>query len=828
MSLRDRVESFFALWSEYVIQHSKLILLLVIVVTAIIVPQIRHATMDLSVDSFLTKTDPSVAAYDAFREQFGYGDYCVVTIASEGDFFTLDNLQRLRALHEDLEQNVPHLETITSLVNVRHTRGEGDELIVQELRELWPSSEADIPAFRKLVLNNPVYTGSLVSSDGHLASVVLEPASYSEAALVGNDDEQSGFDNDESTPESSHTLSREDYLTPDEESDFAKNLLEIADKHQQDSFTIYSSGTHVVNYSMSEDMGMEMGRSTMLGLAIIALLLYLLFRRFSGVWMPLLVVSLSTMVTIALMPIFGFAINGNTQILPTFLLAIGVADSVHILSVFYKLYDNGEEKLSAIVNAMKSTSVAVVMTSLTTAAGLLSFAAADLLPIRSLGIFGAIGALLALYYTIVLLPALLTILPVRRRSKQQDNTLNKSRVLKVIDSSIFALGDFGVRRAHGVLLVSLLLTGVAVVGLSKVQFSHDPIRWYPENHPIRVASELMDNTMNGALSMQVILDSQKENGLYDPAFLQLMDEAKTLIESRQVNTTQAKQATSIVEVVKETHRALNGGDEAYYLIPDDRSTVAQELFLFETSSAEDLGDFTDSSFQLGRFTVQIPWTNVIGYAEYINTLQAELEEKVSASGVPDVSVTITGLIVIFSQTVKALLTSMTNSYAVAFLLVGLLMFLLMGSLRGGLLAFIPNVLPIIFSVGLMGWMNIPLNMMTAMAGCIIIGISVDDTIHFMHHYRRYAAREADPRRAVHHTLAVVGRAIVFTSVVLVGGFIVHVFDTFSAARDFGILLSFSIVIALLSNLLLAPALMTVFWRNNAPQHHNDSITQSAQ
>ena len=180
----------------------------------------------------------------------------------------------------------------------------------------------------------------------------------------------------------------------------------------------------------------------------------------------------------------------------------------------------------------------------------------------------------------------------------------------------------------------------------------------------------------------------------------------------------------------------------------------------------------------------------------------------------------TGLIAIFARTVNALLTSMINSYAIAFLLVGLLMFLLMGSFRGGILAFIPNVLPIIFSVGMMGWMEIPLNMLTAMAGCIIIGISVDDTIHFMHHYRRYAVQESDPRLAVRRTLKVVGRALVFTSVVLVGGFIVHVFDTFSAARDFGILLSFSIIVALLSNLLLAPALMSVFWRQDASEEIN--------
>ncbi len=816
MTLRQRTESVFEAWSEYVVQHCWLVLVLVSIFTGLIVPQIRHGTVDLSIESFLSKNDPSVAEYDAFVAQFGSESFGMVTVETKESVFTLENLQRLRALHEDLEANTPYLEEITSLVNVRHTRGEEDLLIVEELDELWPASEAELPAFRALVLSNPAYVGNLVSSNGRLSSVILEPNSYSTTAQGEFGAEADDFDEfaEESTSEQQE-LSREDYLSPDEEAAFSKALLEMRDRHQRDDFRIHVSGLPVANYSMATEMGSAMRRDMLLGLSVISVLLYLLFRRISGVLLPLLAVWLSMVVTLSLFPVFGYPFNGNTQILPTFLLAVGIADAVHILAVFYKLYDHGMEKKAAIIAAMKNTSIAVVMTTVTTAAGLVSFASSGLMPIRSLGVFGSIGVLLALYYTVALVPALLAVLPVRRRTLSDGDEPMEYPLLALIDRVIFALGDFGVRHARGILIFALGVSFFALAGVAQIQFSHDPLRWYDIDNPTRVAAELVDAEMSGAQTMQVILDTGRENGVYEPKFLELLDEAKRHIESRQVNTTHARQAISILSVVKETHKALNGGDEAFYRVPAERETVAQELLLFESSGADDIEDFTDSTFQFARFSVLLPFTNVIGYEEYIDTMHAELSEMVRASGQHEVTVSITGVMVVFARTLTALLHSTIKSYGLAFGMVGILMILLMGGLRRGMLAFTPNIIPILFAVGMMGWLGIPLNMLTSMVGCIVIGIAVDNTIHFMHHYRKISEQEPNPQKAVRGTLESVGRALTFTSIVLVGGFIVHILDEFSTSRHFGILLCFSIIIALLANLVLAPALMTTFWRRDS-------------
>lgn len=816
MTLRQRTEAAFEAWSEYVVHHCWLVLVLVSVFTGLIVPQIRHGTVDLSIESFLSKNDPSVADYDAFVALFGSESFGMVTVETKESVFTLENLRRLRTLHEDLEANTPYLEKITSLVNVRHTRGEEDLLIVEELDELWPTSEAELPAFRALVLSNPAYVGNLISSNGRLSSVILEPNSYSTTSQGEFGAEADDFDEfAEDSASEQQELSRADYLSPDEEAAFSKALLKMRDRHQRDDFRIHVSGLPIANYSMATEMGAAMQRDMLLGLSLISVLLYLLFRRISGVLLPLLAVWLSMLVTLALFPVFGYPFNGNTQILPTFLLAVGIADAVHILAVFYKLYDGGMEKKAAIIAAMKNTAIAVVMTTVTTAAGLLSFASSDLMPIRSLGIFGSIGVLLALYYTVALVPALLAILPVRRRTHGDGDEPREYPLLALIDRAIFTLGDFGVRHARGMLVFAIGVSLFALAGVAQVEFSHDPLRWYNKDNPTRVAAELVDAEMSGAQTMQVLFDTGRENGVYEPEFLEFLDEAKRHIESRQVNTTGARQAISILSVVKETHKALNGGDEAFYRIPAKRETVAQELLLFESSGADDIEDFTDSTFQFARFSVLLPFTNVIGYEEYIDTIHAELTEMAHASGQHEVTVTMTGVMVTFARTLTTMLHSTIRSYGLAFGMVGILMVLLMGSLRRGLLAFTPNIIPILFAVGMMGWLGIPLNMLTSMVGCIVIGIAVDNTIHFMHHYRKISEQEPDPQKAVRGTLESVGRALTFTSIVLVGGFIVHIFDEFSTSRHFGMLLSVSIIIALLTNLVLAPALMVTFWRRDS-------------
>ncbi len=317
--------------------------------------------------------------------------------------------------------------------------------------------------------------------------------------------------------------------------------------------------------------------------------------------------------------------------------------------------------------------------------------------------------------------------------------------------------------------------------------------------------------MDGSIDAQILLVFDKENSLHEPNVLAAIEEIEEVVKNHRYKETQANEVISILSVVKETHQSLNQNDSSYFVIPDKREAIAQELLLFENSGSEDVLDFTNSDFSTARLNLIAPWSDVLNYKNYLRELRKKIEYTLNKYQLEHVGITFTGLVAIFGETVFTMLEGTVTSYGLAFCFVAILMILLMGNIKHGLLAFSPNVTPILITLGMMGWVGIPLNAFTSLLGCIVIGISVDDTIHFMHHFRRYAQETNDVREAVKKTLDLCGRAITFTSIVLVGGFIVHVTGMLSVNKQFGILLSFAILIALFANLILAPALMTLFW-----------------
>lgn len=816
--LRTKTETVFAWWARLMVNHPRLALLLILGVTFAIIPQLRHTRTDFSTEAYLPKHDDAVLKYDEFRYQFGQSGYGLVTIETPESVFTLENLQRIKALQEDIEKNVPHIDEINSLVSTQHTLGNQEGLVVKDLVELWPATEADMPAFRKMVMDNPAYLDNMISGNGRITSLIITLDNYTDEGSSSSVDELvAGFDDAapvEKTAEQKRDRSK--FLKPTEETDFARLLMEVAEKHEAPGFKVHVSGQPIINYQMATDLGESMQRDTGLGMLVLAILLFCLFHRISGVLMPLMIVFLTVLTTLALMPLFDIPFMGSAQIIPVFLLAVGIADSMHILAVFYRRYDEGHDKKEAILFTMEHTALAVLMTSVTTAAGLFSFVLADLRPTQMLGIFGGTGTMLALFYTISLLPALLMVLPIKRRPITHEHSTGITHaILQTVDRLVYGLSGFGIRHAKAVFAGTLLLAVFSLIGISKVYFSHDPVRWYPKDHPTRVTAELIDNELSGSLSLEVIFDSGEDNGLYNPEFLKLLERCETRALAYQPGEQDIKKTSSILTVVKENHKILHEGRADYYRIPDTREETAQELLLFENAGSDDLEEFTDSNFRIARVAMLMPFQNMFGMKEYLEGLNKIFNEEIAASGLQGVTVHTTGIIMIFAKTLLVMLWGTISSYFQSFLLVGALMFMMMGNLRTGMLAFGPNMIPVILTIGMMGWIGMPLDLLTSMLGCIVIGIAVDDTIHFMHHYRNYASQGYDPETAVRKTLDIAGRAIVFTSVVLVGCFLIHMTDTFVTSKNFGFLLSFALATALICNLLVVPALMKLFWKEAA-------------
>ena len=467
--------------------------------------------------------------------------------------------------------------------------------------------------------------------------------------------------------------------------------------------------------------------------------------------------------------------------------------------MFFKEFNANGDKAKAISFSLGHSGLAIVMTSLTTAAGLLSFVTASIAPIADLGVFAASGVMIALVNTLVLLPALLMIIPL----KPQQKAISRSEKM---DKFLLMIADFTFDHAKKIVALGAVIVVVFTYFASSVEFKHDPLSWQPDDSPIKIATKTVDHELRGSVTMEVIIDTKKENGLYNSELLTKIDNLVHQAEELKTEKHFVGKGWSVADILKEIHRALHENKPEYYAVTKNDKLIPQEFLLFENSGSDDLEDVVDSSFSKARLTFKLPWMEAGEYAEIGDKLEKLLKDSLEPEGV---EVTVTGMVPLFQRTLAAAMESMALSYAIAFALIAIMMVILLGSFKIGLISMIPNVLPVIMTIGFMSMVHMPLDMFTMLVGAIVIGLSVDDTVHFFHNFAKYHHRGYSTKEAVEQTMVGTGRALVATSVVLSLGFYVYMFASLTNLINFGILAGGAITIALFSNIILGPALLTL-------------------
>ncbi len=798
--IRNRIETWFENLAVIICDNPYKILVVILVLIGALTSQVPKITIDTTMEGFLHEDDPSLIDYKAFKDQFGR-DQMIVIALSPPDVFDMDFLVSLKELHHELREKIPHLEDITSLINARNTYGENDELIVDDLLEIWPQTPEELAVIKERALNNPMYNNLLISENGKFTTIVIETDAYSFTetdALEGFDDisepDDDVTDDTDSNPKK--------YLTDEENSEVIKAVAAILDKHEIADTQIYVSGLPAVEHYIKIMMIKDMGIFLAIAVSTIILFLSIIFRRISGILLPLLVVLLSLVSTIGLMAATGNALKMQTQILPSFLLAMGVGASVHILVIFFRHLNTHHNKKNAMAFAMGHSGFAVFMTSITTAGGLLSFSTAEVAPIGDLGKFAAAGVMMALVFTIILLPALLTIIPIKplgNNKKEKDGP-----VLFNTDTLLSSVGNISIRYPYPILFIFTVILVFAIFGIAKVRFYHNPLIWFPEESAIRIATEKIDKELKGSVSLEVIVDTGRENGLYDPDILSRLDHSAEYMEGFKSGDVFIGKAWSLTTILKEINRALHNNNDEYYTIPQDKRLIAQEFLLFENSGSDDLEDVTDSRFSQARFTMKVPFVNFVTFADVLDSISDYFKDKF-----PEQSIKVTGMAAIFVKVEYNAILSLAKSYGYAMIIITVLMILLIGRVRIGLLSMIPNITPILITMGGMGWFDVHMDLFNMLVGSIAIGLAVDDTIHFMHNFRRYFEETGDPEKAVTQTLLTTGRAMFVTTCVLSIGFFTFMLADMNNLICFGMLTGITIILALLSDFFLAPALMII-------------------
>jgi predicted RND superfamily exporter protein len=756
------------------------------------VPQIKF---DTSTEGFMHKDDPVLLTYNTFRAQFGRDERVAISIKSN-DIFTLKFLQTLKAMHEEIEEKVPFVEDITSLYNVRNTRGEEDKLITDDLLEPFPTTQAQVDEIKKRAMESHFYKDLFISEDGKMTTIIVETDAYSHegetssGSIADEFEEEDAFGDDEKVEQKERP-----FLTDQENAKLVHAILDIVEKYKKEGLEIYVAGSPSVMDALKSQMQADMQKFTRVTFLIIIVFLFIMFRRISAVVYPLIVIILSLLTTVGTMAWAGVAFKLPTQIVPSLLLAVSVGATVHILSIFFDRFNSKGDRKEALSYTLGHSGLAIAMTSVTTAIGVGSFAGSEVAPISDLGIFASLGVMVSLVLTLTLLPSLLSLTKLKVKSHT---------VTGKLDTVMKKLAVIPVRYYKSIIVGSVVLVIIALIASSKIELSHNPLYWFKADNYNRISTEVIDKHMNGTVTIEAVVDTGVENGWNDPQRLERLNQLSSKLETYVDDYTHIGKVVSLATIVKETNRALHENKEEFYRIPNDANLVSQELLLFENSGSDDLEDVVDSQFSKARITIKLPWTDAVKAVGVLNYVEKEV-----VAAFPQEKVETTGMIPLLINTFAQAVSSSVMSYFIAAVLITFMMMLILGSVRLGLLSMIPNLTPIILGLLIMYVGNIPLDMFTLLIGSIAIGLAVDDTIHFLHNFRRYYLESGDSAKAIEQTFFTTGKAMVITTIVLSLGFYAYMMAQMVSVQNFGLLTGSVIVLALLADLLLAPALMIV-------------------
>jgi predicted RND superfamily exporter protein len=521
--------------------------------------------------------------------------------------------------------------------------------------------------------------------------------------------------------------------------------------------------------------------------------------------LPVLVVLVTVTWTLGLFVMGGNQTNWVTSMIAPLLVLVGVADAVHFLAYYREVLPEAESRRDAILKTLDMVTLPCLYTSVTTAVGFASLMVNQVVPIRVFGIYTAIGILLAFFATLVLVPTALSLGRKRPKSGSAPSRapLRPWPVLVGVDRLVRA-------RPGLVLALSLALVLPIAFGAYFIRVETNLLRYFPDTARVVQDSEFIEGTYEGSSPLDIIIETPDIEGAYAPEVLQALDTLQDRIAARP----EAARGVSLADLVKELHMVMSGEPERFR-VPEDPALVSQLMLMASPETTEKMVDDEVRILRLGtRFQgAQLPLEDARALMEAIESDCADLFPE-------DVEVRLTGSSLLFINMDRYVFNGQVRSLGLVLAVLLVIMTFLFRSLRMGLLAMIPNAMPIAIMFGLLGWFGMPLDGFTAMMACIAIGIGVDDTVHFLHHLRVELDKGAELPEAISHTIRGVGRALVFTSVVLTLGFGIFCLASFLGTRNFGLLTAIAIVSALAADLLVLPSVLLLWgvpksWRRRA-------------
>ncbi len=752
-------------FAGFVTRHALAVLAALLGLTIVAVAQI----VDLRSGSLLLGFDPSVSAlfpkespgreyYEYVRRLFGSDETLVLAVVDDDGIFTYDNLSAVKRMSERIEE-LDGVHHVTGLANAINMRAVGGDLEVAPFITNVPRDPAELERIRREAFDNPIYAGNLVNSRGTATALFIYLEEMTDAEFL--------------------------------ELDLDRRIEAIAEEERGGARTMLAGGA-VLKAENVRIGTRDIVRTTPLVALAMGLIAFLAFRSVLGILVPLTTIGLATAWTVGLIAATGRPLTIITLTVPAIVQTVGFAYAIHVVSAYHELIrerssGGGPPRGDAGRLALAEVALPILLTGLTTAVGFLSLTLSPLEAVREFGLFCVFAVVFSVVSALAFPAAIYALLPEPQTSPVEEG---RDR----FGEAMARLAAFDLRNRHAIIAVAAVLAGVALFGVSRIRVGLDQIGVFPEDHPVRVNFHAINEELEGSSLFYVVLETDYRDAFKEPVNLAEVEKLQAWLGSQpEIGGT-----TSLVDYVSLINRGFHENDPAYLKIPESKRLISQLLFF---GGNEELEKVVDSRYQTTSIVVRSQVVDSSDVAALVARIEAhvlELPEHLSAR--------ITGNQILVSESTDALSRGQAVSLSMAFLLIYVILAILFTSFRVGALALIPNAFPVVIFFGTLGLTGITLNPSTSLVACIVLGIAVDDTIHFLARFNASAKRLADERKGAIEALRHVGRPVTFTTTALCLGFLVLCTSEAQTQVQFGALTCFTLLVAWLVDVTLTPAL----------------------
>lgn len=750
-------------YPKWLLRNRGLIIFFCLILVALAASGGRLISFDTSYRVFFSEDNPQLMAFEALERTYISNDNVLIVLEPQnGNVFTPEILSVVEEVTTKAWQ-VPYSTRVDSISNFQYTEAEEDDLIVRDLvTNAGNLSVQELEEIRDIAIAEPLLVRRLISDSGHVTGVniTIQLPRINEAA---------------ETPEVV---------------DFVRKLAdEIRLSHPD--INVYLTGMVMMNNAFGESSKNDMSSLVLISFGVMMLLLALLVGGFTGTFATLLVIMFSILSAMGLGAYFGMPLTPPSASAPTIILTVAIANCVHILVTFIHNMRHGMLKNDALAESLRVNLQPVFLASFTTSIGFLTMNFSDVPPFGHLGNFVSLGVIISFFLSVSLLPALISLLPVRVKQAQHDDKLLMPK-----------FADFVIEKRTPIFWGMAGFILLLIAALPKNELNDIFVHYFDESITFRTDSDFTTDNLTGLYNIEYSLKAGEKGGLSEPDFLQEIENFANWYREQP----ETLHVNIVTDIAKRLNKNMHADDESYYALPDNRELAAQYLLLYEMSLPYglDLNNQINVDKSATRMTATLKTISSNNLIELEQRAQKWLSENTKNIAQADGS----GTSIMFANIGKRNIVSMLIGTTIALILISMVLIFALRSFKIGMVSLVPNLVPAAMGFGLWGLLVGEIGLSLSVVTSMSLGIVVDDTVHFLSKYLR-ARREKglSSEDAVRYAFRTVGRALLITSVILVVGFLVLSTSGFELNSGMGLLTAIVIALAIFADFLFLPTIL---------------------